>query len=69
MGDGVKRKGRRIHCAYCGEFLYEDNSLWAGREPESCGERECNREVRDMIQQDREERALDAANDDYERYR
>lgn len=39
------------HCAWCGEYLGEacDN------EPESCGKPECNREVRDMQEADRQE--------------
>lgn len=61
---------RKIHCAFCGEFLYEEKpSLWFSREPESCGKRECNREIRDMIEAERENARLDAEEDDYGRYR
>ena len=39
------------------------------REPESCGDSECNREVRDMYRQMDEEAQDDAMNDNYGRYR
>jgi hypothetical protein len=42
------------HCAYCGDEIgpagFDDY-----RNPESCGKTECNREVRDMYAQEREE--------------
>lgn len=44
---------RMQHCAWCGEEL----GVYDGRydEPESCGAPECNREVRGMYEQMREE--------------
>jgi len=58
---------RMQYCAWCGEEL----GIQAGssREPESCGKRECEREVRAMYQQEREEAKFAAEQDDYERYR
>ena len=56
-----------IHCAWCGVEIGEgrDNN----REPESCGDSECNREVRDMYRQMDEEAQDDAMNDNSGRYR
>lgn len=44
---------RMQHCAWCGEELgvYEGGY----REPESCGKPECNREIRGMYEEMREE--------------
>lgn len=41
------------HCAYCGDELgmTDDND----RELEACGKRECQREVRGMYQQERDD--------------
>lgn len=54
-------------CAWCGDDIGDgpNNS----REPESCGKKECQREVRGMyreMQEDAEERARE---DGYDRYR
>ena len=56
-----------MHCAFCGKELGDgrDNP----REPESCGEAECNREVRAMYRQMDEEAQERAQEDDFGRYR
>jgi hypothetical protein len=57
---------RRRSCFNCGEDLGEIE-WWPGDMP-TCGKRECEREARAQEQADRENRALDASNDDYSRY-
>jgi len=56
-----------MHCAWCGKDIGEgkDNP----REPESCGEPECNREVKNLYRQMDEEAQDAAREDDYGRYR
>jgi hypothetical protein len=56
-----------MNCAYCGAYIGEGSNR--NREPESCGERECDREVRDMYRQMDDEARESAAEDNYERYR
>lgn len=46
-------KQKMKHCAWCGDELGMGDG-WLS-EPESCGKPECNREVRGMMQQEREE--------------
>lgn len=41
------------YCAWCGNELGPAHSF--DREPESCGAPSCNREVRGMLEQEREE--------------
>jgi len=42
------------HCAYCGDEI-GPAGLYGYRMPESCGKPDCNREVRGMMEQEREE--------------
>lgn len=56
-----------MDCAFCGKHIGEGRNN--PREPESCGEKECDREVRGMYRQ-MDEMAQEAAReDDFGRYR
>ena len=60
-------KIRKQYCDYCGEYLGEYVRYMG--EPESCGKKECNREINHMMRE-REEEILDMAErDNYSRYR
>ena len=52
-------------CDWCGEEMGFEHDT---REPEACGKRECQREVRAMYRQEDEDRAERAREDNYERY-
>jgi hypothetical protein len=56
-----------MDCAYCGKYLGEGRNN--PREPESCGEVECNREVNAMYREMDEYAQEAARDDDYGRYR
>jgi len=56
-----------IHCANCGAVIGPGHS--SSREPESCGEKDCDRAVRDMYRQMDDEAQENAREDNYERYR
>jgi len=55
----------RAHCAWCGADISGSHSY---PDPDSCGERECDREVGYMIAAARDERRVDAEEDDWSRY-
>jgi len=55
-----------VYCGWCGEKL-GDGKPFPG-DVESCGAKECNRNVREMLQQEDDE-ARERAADDYGRYR
>lgn len=59
---------REAACEWCGEKLGYDVG-GPGSEPDSCGKRECDRGLRDMMGQLDAEARERAAEDDYERYR
>lgn len=54
-------------CAWCGKDLGYDRKC--SNEPESCGARECEREIRRILEADRMDRENRAEYDEYERYR
>lgn len=54
-------------CEWCGEDLGYDAR--PGDQPESCGKRECERGLRDMMGQEEAEARERAEADGYERYR
>jgi len=56
-----------MDCAWCGKYigLGRNNP----REPESCGEQDCNNEVRDMYRQMDSDAQEAAREDDFGRYR
>lgn len=56
---------RMQYCAFCGEQLGIFES-WG--EPESCGNAECDREIRYMLQSQESERRERAESDHYDRY-
>lgn len=56
-----------MNCSWCGAYIGEGRNN--SREPESCGEPECDRECRDMYRQMQSDAQEAAAADDYERYR
>jgi hypothetical protein len=56
-----------MNCAWCGDEIGPGKNN--PREPESCGEPECDREVRAMYRQMEDEAREDAADDNYGRYR
>lgn len=56
-----------MNCANCGEFIGEGPNIH--REPESCENPECAREVRNMYRQMDDEARERAADDDYGAYR
>jgi hypothetical protein len=56
-----------MNCAACGKYIGEGKNI--SREPESCGERECDTEVRDMYRQMDDEARERARDDDYGAYR
>lgn len=56
-----------MNCAFCGKEIGPGKNN--PREPESCGEKECDREVRDMYRQMTEEAQQAAMEDDWGRYR
>lgn len=62
----MKRKG--IYCGWCGEVIDENGTPWPG-DVESCGQRECDREVRGMAQEREDDARERAEMDGYERYR
>jgi hypothetical protein len=52
-------------CCWCGEGLgYESTD----REPDTCGKRECTREMNNLIRGEHEERQERAMEDDFSRY-
>lgn len=55
------------NCANCGEHIGPGPNLH--REPESCGNPECYREVRDMYRQMESDARQSAAEDNFDRYR
>ena len=56
-----------MDCAYCGAYIGEGKNN--NREPESCGQPECAREVREMYRQMESDVRESAESDNYERYR
>jgi hypothetical protein len=56
-----------MDCAWCGKYIGEGRN--DPREPESCGEKECASEVRDMYRQMESDARMAAEEDDYGRYR
>ena len=60
-------KKRMKYCDWCGAELGMVPAAWVN-EPESCGDRECDRQVRDMINAEDEERRMRAEEDNYARY-
>jgi hypothetical protein len=57
---------RMQFCFYCGEELGVYNS-WPG-DIESCGAKDCERELKYQLQAEREERMYEAERDDFNRY-
>jgi hypothetical protein len=56
---------RNKHCFWCGECLgYEETS----REPDACGNSECQRELRNELRGIEENRQERAREDEYSRY-
>lgn len=58
---------REQFCDWCGESIGFFTRY--GREPQSCGQRECERECRDMERSAEADARERAAADDWERYR
>ncbi len=56
-----------MDCAWYGEYICEGKNN--NREPEACGNLECQREVRQMYREMEEAVRERAADDDYNRYR
>jgi hypothetical protein len=56
---------RMQHCFYCGAELGVYDNFG---EPDACGERICQRELRYCYQSERAERRAKADDDDYNRY-
>lgn len=56
------------HCAWCGDEIGMASYATGLNEPESCGKKECSREVNYMYQAARDERREWAEQDDYQRY-
>lgn len=54
-------------CAWCGEDLGYERKV--GDEPESCGSRECEKEIRRLLQEEEAELRERAEYDRYQRYR
>jgi hypothetical protein len=60
-------KAKMQHCFNCGDELGV-YAAYYGDGPECCGKQECTRELRYAQQSDRDNRANEAAQDDYSRY-
>lgn len=58
---------RMQHCFWCGEELGV-GVHYHGDEPECCGKPECQRELRDELRAQRDERFENAREDDFQRY-
>jgi hypothetical protein len=56
-----------MNCANCGKEIGPGQNR--NSEPESCGDPECAREVRDMYRQMESDAREAAENDDFSRYR
>lgn len=56
-----------MHCASCMKYIGPGPDIY--RELESCGDPECDREVRDMYRQMDDNARADAEDDGFSRYR